>query len=118
MISKAQIVWRGHACAGAAIPWKSGALEEAPYSLTTRFESGKGRNPRGLLAAAHAGCFTAALAFSLQVAGYTPTELSTEAVITHEPEGPGYRISCSALTLRAKVPSLTKATFETWRGTP
>jgi lipoyl-dependent peroxiredoxin len=113
MISKAQVVWRAGARAGAAIPGKSGALEEAPYSLTTRFESGKGRNPEEMLAAAHAGCFTAALAFSLQVAGYTPTELSTEAVITQEPEGAGFRINCSALTLRAKVPNLTRATFDT-----
>ena len=66
-----------------------------------------------MLAAAHAGCFTAALTFSLQAAGYTRTELSTEAVITQEPEGPGFRISCSALTLRSKVPNLTRATFDT-----
>jgi lipoyl-dependent peroxiredoxin len=42
-----------------------------------------------MLAAAHAGCFTAALAFSLQAAGYTSTELSTEAVVTQEPGGTG-----------------------------
>jgi len=113
MISKAQFVWRGSACAAAAISGKSDALEEAPHSLTRRFESGEGRSPEEMLAAAHAGCFTAALAFSLQAAGYTPTELSTEAVVTQEPEGPGFRISCSALTLRAKVPNLTRRTFET-----
>ena len=81
MMRKAQVVWRGDACAGAAIPWKSGALEEAPYSLTRRFESGKGRNPEEMLAAAHAGCFTAAGIFTAS-GEYTPTELSTEAVIT------------------------------------
>jgi lipoyl-dependent peroxiredoxin len=113
MVSKAQVVWRGGVAPGAPTPGKSTAFEEAAYSLTTLFESGKGRNPRELLAAAHAGCFTAALAFSLRVAGYTPTELSTQAVITQEPEGPGFRISCSALTLRATVPNLTRATFET-----
>lgn len=66
-----------------------------------------------MLAAAHAGCFTAALAFAVQVAGYTPTELNTEAIITQEPEGPGFSISCSALKLRAKVPNLTRGTFAT-----
>jgi hypothetical protein len=35
-------------------------LGEAPYSLTTRFERGKGTEPEDKLAAAHAGCFTAA----------------------------------------------------------
>jgi hypothetical protein len=45
---------------------KFAASGEAPYSLTTRFELGKG--------------ITAALPSSLEAAGYTPTELSTEAV--------------------------------------
>ena len=68
MIGKAPVVWRGSDCAGAAMPVKSGALAEAPRSLTTRFERGQGRSPEEMLAAAHAGCFTAALAFSLQAA--------------------------------------------------
>jgi lipoyl-dependent peroxiredoxin len=50
-------------------------------------------------------------AFGLQGAGYTPTELSTEAAVTLEPEGKGFRISRSALTLRAKVPNLDDAKF-------
>ena len=52
-----------------------------------------------------------ALAFQLQAAGYTPTELSTEAAVTLEPEGAGFRISRSALTLRAQVPNLQEAQF-------
>jgi hypothetical protein len=62
-------------------------------------------------AAAHAGCFTMALAFRLQIAGYAPAELSTEAAVTLEPEGKGLRISKSALTLRAKVPNLDDTGF-------
>ena len=34
-----------------------------------------------------------ALAFVLQGAGFTPTELTTEAAVTLEPEGQGFRIS-------------------------
>jgi organic hydroperoxide reductase OsmC/OhrA len=41
---------------------------------------------KALIAAAHPGCFTMALAFQLQGAGYTPTELNTEAAVTLEPE--------------------------------
>lgn len=37
-----------------------------------------------LIAAARAGCFTMALAFRLQTAGYTATELNTEAAVTFE----------------------------------
>ena len=52
-----------------------------------------------------------AVAFQLQAAGYTPTELNTEAAVTLEPEGQGFRISRSALTLRAQVPNLDEAAF-------
>jgi osmotically inducible protein OsmC len=57
-----------------------------------------------------------AMAFGLQGAGYTPTELSTEAAVTLDPEGQGFRISRSALTLRAKVPNLDEATFARMAG--
>ncbi len=86
-------------------------LAEIPYSFRTRFENQKGTNPEELIAAAHAGCFTMALAFQLQGAGFTPTELDTEAAVTLEPEGQGSRISRSALTLRAQVPNLDEAAF-------
>jgi osmotically inducible protein OsmC len=76
----------------------------------------KGTNPEELIAAAHAGCFTMALAFGLQGAGYTPTELSTEAAVTLEQEGQGFRIIRSALTLRAQVPNLDEAAFARMAG--
>lgn len=74
-------------------------------------DAGGATSPEELIAAAHAGCFTMALAFGLQAGGYTPTELTTEAAVTLEPEGQGFRISRSALTLRAQVPNLDEATF-------
>ena len=39
------------------------------------------------------------------------TELSAEAAVALEPEGQGFRITRSALTLRAKVPNLGEADF-------
>jgi lipoyl-dependent peroxiredoxin len=112
MIRKAKAVWHGTGRAGNGnLTTDSGVLAETPYSFKTRFESEKGTNPEELIAAAHAGCFTMALAFGLQAAGFTPTELATEAAVTLEQEGQGFRISQSALTLRAKVPSLDQATF-------
>jgi lipoyl-dependent peroxiredoxin len=112
MIRKAKAVWRGTGRAGNGnLSTDSGVLAETPYSFRTRFENEKGTNPEELIAAAHAGCFTMALAFRLQGAGYTPTELDTEAAVTLEPEGQGFRISSSALTLRAKVPNLDETKF-------
>jgi osmotically inducible protein OsmC len=112
MIRKAKAVWHGTGRAGdGKLSTDSGVLADTPYSFRTRFENEKGTNPEELIAAAHAGCFTMALAFQLQAAGFTPTELTTEAAVSLDPEGQGFRISRSALTLRASVPNLDEATF-------
>lgn len=112
MIRKARAVWNGTGREGSGhLSSDSGVLARTPYSFKTRFENEKGTNPEELIAAAHAGCFTMALAFGLQRAGFTPKELSTEAAVSLEPEGAGFRISRSALTLRASVPNLDQATF-------
>ena len=112
MIRKAKAVWRGTGRAGdGKLSTDSGVLADTPYSFRTRFENEKGTNPEELIAAAHAGCFTMALAFQLQAAGFTPTELTTEAAVSLDPEGQGFHISRSALTLRASVPNLDQATF-------
>jgi lipoyl-dependent peroxiredoxin len=117
MIRKAKAIWHGTGRAGDGnLTTDSGVLDNTPYSFKTRFENEKGTNPEELIAAAHAGCFTMALAFQLQGAGFTPTELVTDAAVSLDPEGQGFRISRSALTLRAKVPNLDQATFDRLAG--
>ena len=117
MIRKAKAVWHGTGRAGSGtLSTDSGVLADTPYSFRTRFENEKGTNPEELIAAAHAGCFTMALAFQLQAGGFTPTELSTEAAVTLEQDGQGFRIASSALTLRATVPNLDQATFTRMAG--
>ena len=112
MIRKAKAVWRGAGRdGGGAVSTESGVLSGTPYSFRTRFESEKGTNPEELIAAAHAGCFSMTMAFVLQGAGFTPTELNVEAAVTIEPDGEGFKISRSALVLRAQVPSLDQAAF-------
>jgi osmotically inducible protein OsmC len=112
VIRKAKAVWHGTGRDGVGhLSSESGVLAETPYSFKTRFDDEKGTNPEELIAAAHAGCFTMALAFGLQLAGAAPTELSTEAAVTLEPEGKGFKIANSALTLRATVPHLAEAAF-------
>ncbi|GGI23648.1 OsmC family protein [Bradyrhizobium guangdongense] len=112
MIRKATAVWHGTGRAGSGhLSSDSGVLADTPYSFKTRFENEKGTNPEELVAAAHAGCFTMALAFGLQAAGFTPTELSTEAAVTLEQDGQVFHIGRSALTLRAKIPNIDEAAF-------
>jgi osmotically inducible protein OsmC len=112
MIRKSSAVWRGTGREGAGeLTSQSGVLSDTPYSYKTRFEGEPGTNPEELIAAAHAGCFTMALAFALQSAGFTPEELRTEAAVSLDQGGDGFTISSSALTLRAKVPGLSEAKF-------
>ncbi|WP_293675833.1 OsmC family protein [uncultured Phenylobacterium sp.] len=112
MIRKAQAIWRGTGRDGDGdLTTDSGVLNASPYSYRTRFEDKLGTNPEELIAAAHAGCFTMALAFRLQVEGYVPTELATEAAVSLDQEGDGFRISRSALSVRADVPGLDQDTF-------
>jgi lipoyl-dependent peroxiredoxin len=71
MIRKARAVWHGIGRAGSGnLTTDSGVLSATPYSFKTRFENEKGTNPEELIAAAHAGCFTMALAFGLHGAGF------------------------------------------------
>ncbi len=112
MIRKANAIWNGSGKEGKGhLTTQSGALD-APYGFNSRFEDGAGSNPEELLAAAHAGCFTMALAFALEKAGHVADELRTEAAVSLVKDGDGFRISRSALTLKAKVPEIARDAFE------
>lgn len=52
---------------------------EGDYTFRSRFEEGEGTNPEELLAAAHAACFSMALANMLAGDGHTPESVSTTA---------------------------------------
>src|SRR5580692_2807064 len=112
MIRKAKAVWRGTGRAGSGdLTTDSGVLAGTPYSFKTRFENEKGTNPEELLAAAHAGCFTMALAFAMQGAGLTAESLETTATVTLDVSGAAPTITSSALVLKGKIPGVTKEKF-------
>jgi lipoyl-dependent peroxiredoxin len=90
----------------------SGVLDETPYGFNTRFGDEKGTNPEELIAAAHAGCFTMALAFALAQAGFAEGTLETKAAVQLDADGDGFTISRSALTLTAQVPGISPEQFE------
>src|SRR3954469_20650900 len=105
----ASAAWSGTGKEGrGALTTQSGTLQETPYSFTTRFGDGKGTNPEELIAAAHAGCFSMALAFRLSGAGHPPERLQTKADLSIVQEGGGWRISAVVLNLTAKVPGLSR----------
>jgi len=108
MIRKAKAVWRGTGRTGnGALSTESGVLADTPIPSKPVSRMRRVPIPRadrgGPCRLLHHGA-----RLRLQAAGFTATELSTEAAVTLEPEGQGFRISSSALTLRAQVPNLTK----------
>jgi len=109
---KAKAEWQGTGKEGkGTLTSGSGVLSATRYGFSTRFGEEKGANPEELIAAAHAGCFTMALAFGLAGAGYTPTRLATSAAVTVVQEGAGFKITKSALELEAQVPNISKEKF-------
>lgn len=94
------------------ISTQSGVLKDSNYGFNTRFEDGPGTNPEELIAAAHAGCFTMALAFALAGAGHAQGNLETTAKVTLDKDGDGFTITRSALTLTGHVEGIEREEFE------
>ena len=89
----------------------SGAFE-GEYSFGSRFESAPGTEPEELLGAAHAGCFSMALAAGLARAGHSPKSVKTTAKVKLENTGGGFSITGIDLTTRGDVPGLSEAEFQ------
>jgi osmotically inducible protein OsmC len=105
--------WQGGLKDGkGSISTESGALKAYPYGFASRFEGQKGSNPEELIGAAHAACFTMALSLILGEAKLTATQMDTSAEVTLEQVAGGYAITSSKLTLKAKIPGATNATFQ------
>jgi osmotically inducible protein OsmC len=72
--------WRGTLTKGAGtVSVASGIIHDGRYSFASRFEDEPGTNPEELIAAAHAGCFSMALARQLTEAGHAPESVRTTA---------------------------------------
>jgi osmotically inducible protein OsmC len=112
MKRKASARWQGTAKDGqGTISVESATLKNTPYSFNARFGDGKGTNPEELIAAAHAGCFTMALSFALNNAGFTAEAIDTEAHLTIDQVDGAWTITSSHLITRAQVPSIDAAKF-------
>ena len=109
MIRHATAVWQGNGKQEkGTLSTQSLVLRKSQYSYHSRFEEGPGTNPEELVAAAHAGCFSMKLAFVLQEAGFVADEIETKCDVTLE----NGAITKSHLTVKAKIPGISKEKFE------
>ena len=109
---KAEAEWKGDLKSGqGSVTLGSGAFS-GPFSFNSRFENGAGTNPEELIGAAHAGCFSMALAHMLGGAGHKPESIHTTATVHVEQQGDGFSITKSELVTRASVPGLSEDEFK------
>jgi len=107
----ASAVWEGNLREGKGkVKLGSGAFE-GQYSFSSRFEEGTGTNPEELIGAAHAGCFSMALAAGLTKAGHNPKRISTTANVSLEKVGEGFKITTIELNTEGEVPGIDEQTF-------
>jgi lipoyl-dependent peroxiredoxin len=109
---RASVTWAGDLTSGAGTIDEvgSGAFGPLDVSWAARSEekSGGKTSPEELVAAAHASCFSMALAGALARAGTPPERLQTSATVTFVP---GTGITRSALTVRGTVPGMNAESF-------
>ena len=96
---------------GAMSTPQSGLFAEQRYSFNTRFGEEKGTNPEELLAASHAGCFSMALGFMLEKAGFKADRIDTRAEVQMETGEAGPSATGVNLVVSAKVPGIDAAAF-------
>ena len=112
MARQATAEWKGDLKGGSGHVKTGSGAYEGNYSFTTRFEDKPGANPEELLGAAHAGCFSMALANMLATAGFVANSVHTTADVHLGKDDKGFLINAIELTVNADVPKVDEATFQ------
>src|SRR3954462_6028194 len=101
----AHATWEGDLRSGSGrFEVGSGAITGQEVTFASRFEQPGGKtSPEELIAAAHATCFSMALANGLAQTGHAPKRLETDAVATLDQTENGFRITSMHLSVRGEV---------------
>jgi osmotically inducible protein OsmC len=111
----ATVTWTGDLATGtgAVSAGTSQLFTDLPVSWSTRTEAPAGQtSPEELLAAAHASCFSMALAGALAKGGTPPEHLHVSATVTFDKVGDAWTVVSSQLDLVGVVPGLSEADFD------
>ncbi len=108
LVRKGSAQWNGDLKAGKGTVTVQSGTFDAQYSYKSRFEEGTGTNPEELIGAAHAGCYSMALANTLAEAGHTPDSIKTTAKVKME----GLKITEVLLETEGSVPGIDAAEFQ------
>jgi osmotically inducible protein OsmC len=111
-VRKASAEWRGDLLKGSGnITTESKILNNVAYNFVSRFESGKETNPEELIGAAHAACYSMALANGLSGAGFKVNSIKTEDKVHIVKLDSGFTITKIEIDSVADVDGIDEATF-------
>jgi peroxiredoxin, OsmC subfamily len=110
-IRKSKAVWEGALKGGKGVMEVGAGNITFNYSFLSRFGDEPGSNPEELIGAAHAGCFSMALALLLGTAGFKPERIETTARVGIDKEGDGFKIKTITLSTEADVPGISEDVF-------
>jgi osmotically inducible protein OsmC len=110
-IRNASARWNGTLTEGSGTVRTGKGGYEGTYSFSSRFEEGEGTNPEELIGAAHAGCFSMALAKLVADAGHPPVSLETAARVHLERTDAGMTVTRIELDTVGDVPGMDQAEF-------
>jgi osmotically inducible protein OsmC len=109
---RASVSWLGtHQHGKGSVSTASAALKKTAYVFGTQAKEKPGTNPPELIAAAHAGSFSVALAGELGEAGYHPLRIDTTATVTMENIGARWTMTQIHLDVSATVPRAAQCDF-------
>jgi lipoyl-dependent peroxiredoxin len=109
----AHATWEGDLRGGSGkFDLGSGAISGQEVTFASRFEEPGGKtSPEELIAAAHATCFSMALAGGLARTGHPPTRLETDGLVTLDQVDGAFRITSVKLSVRGEVDGLDEEAF-------
>jgi len=111
MPAKGSAEWLGDLKTGSGM-FTAGESIGGDYSFKSRFEDGPGANPEQLIAAAHAACFSMALAAALGDAGTPAESVKTTATVTLRFVDQAPTITTITLSTVANVPGIDDQAFQ------
>ena len=111
---RANAVWEGSVAEGGGrVTVASGAFPEQPITLKRRTEGGRGTtSPEELIAAAHAACYSMALAAALSRNETPPERLEVSAEVSLDRVESGLKITGVELSVRGTVGGVDRSAFE------
>jgi osmotically inducible protein OsmC len=111
MPAKASAEWKGDIPSGTGT-FTAGDTISGGYTYKSRFEDGPGSNPEQLIGAAHAACFSMALASLLAQAGNPADSIQTNAAVTLRLVDGRPAITRIDLVTVGRVPGIDDAKFQ------